>query len=80
MTQTRMKATSGAQPQMCSGTAGLSLQASTATALHNWAQLTAQVVPLCQAGLGPLLLYPASPSACTTTCLLPFWPQPLLLE
>lgn len=46
MTQTRMKATSGAQPQMCSGTAALSLWASPPTALHNWVQVTAQLVPL----------------------------------
>lgn len=54
MTQTRMKATSGAQPQMCSGTAGLSL----------CVQVTAQVVPLWPGWAGP---NPAIP--CITKCL-----------
>lgn len=64
MTQTRMKATSGAQPQMCSGTAALSLWASPPTALHNWVQVTAQVVPLWPGWAGP---NPAIP--CITKCL-----------
>lgn len=64
---------SGAQPQMCSGTAGLSLQASPPTALHNCVELTAQVVPLWPGWAGP---NPAIP--CITKCLHYHLPPSLL--